>query len=295
LRLPFLFQEFDVESERTSLRILKGLGRFEGREDISAETITSVVLNDGLRARLRSENAVNGEEEIALIRDALLEEMKARAAADANRAQQLQATVEQQEAALGELDARERAKDAEVKRLSTRVAAEESRAKAADERLTAQGLEVAQLKATLGRMEDRKRQRLALFGYFGLLILVILGAGVAAWQADRLLPDGARMIGSMPMKALAAIVFFVAGHLLLEWGANGSERMKRLWPFEQVRRFRIWLWGLVIIGFVVGVCGSLYANWIQKRIDQDPVASSNSRLGPSSATAPVSEGIPEPK
>lgn len=295
LRLPFLFQAFDVESERTSLRILKGLGRFEGRDDISAETITKVILNDGLRARLRSEKTENGEAEITLIRDALLEEQKVRAAADADKAQQLQATVKQQEAALGELDARARAKDEEVRRLSNRVAEEESRAKAADERLTAQGLEVGQLKAALGRMEDGKRQRLALFGYFGLLSLVILAAGVAAWQADRLLPDGARMIGSMPIKALAAVVLFVAGHLLLESGANRNERMKRLWPFEQVRRFRIWLWGLVIVGFVVGVCGNLYANWIQKRIDQDPSASSNSRPEPSSSTAPVSEGVPERK
>ncbi|MGC2518278.1 MAG: hypothetical protein WA373_04130 [Burkholderiales bacterium] len=295
LRLPFLFQEFDVESERTSLRILKGLGRFEGRDDISAETITSVVLNDGLRARLQSENAGNGETEIALIRDALLEEMKARAAAEADKAQQLQATVKQKEAALSELDARERSKDEEVKRLSARVAEEESRAKAADQRLTAQGLEVVQLKVALERIEEGKKQRLALFGYFGLLTFVILVAGVAAWQADRLLPDWARMVGSMPMKALAAIVFFVVGHLLLELGTSGIERMKRLWPFEQVRRFRVWLWGLVIIGFVVGVCGNLYANWIQKQIDQEPSASSSSRSGPSSVPVPRSEGIPERK
>lgn len=295
LRLPFLFQEFDVESERTSLRILKGLGRFEGRDDISAETITSVILNDGLRARLQSEKPGNGETEIALIRDALLEEMKARAAAEADKAKQLQAIVKQKEAALGELDARERSKDEEVKRLSTRVAEEEARAMAADERLTAQGLEVSRLQATLERIEEGEKQRFALFGYFGLLTLVMLVAGVAAWQTDRLFPDWAKMIGAMPIKTLAAILFFVAGHLLLEWVASRNERMIRLWPFEQIRKFRARLWGLVILGFAVGVFGNLYANWIQKQIDQEPSSPANSRPQPPAVSAADSEGKPERK
>ena len=220
LRLPFLFQEFDAESERTSLRILKGLGRFEGRDDISAATITSVILNDGLRARLQSVKAENGEAEIALIRDALVEEMKARAAAEADKAQQLQDVVNQKEAAIGVLDARERSKDEEVKRLIARVAEEESRANAADQRLTAQGAEIAELRAHLERIEEDKKQRFALFRYFGLLTLVILVAGVAAWQTDRLFPDWAKMIGSMPIKVLAAILVFVVGLRFGIWGSH---------------------------------------------------------------------------
>lgn len=292
LRLPFLFQEFDVESERTSLRILKGLGRFEGRDDISAETITSVILNDGLRARLQSEKVENGEAEIALIRDALLEEMQARAAAEA---QQLQNIVNQQEADLSELDASERSKDAEVKRLITRVAEEESRAKAADQRLTAQGAEIAELKAHLERIEEGKKQRFALFGYFGLLTLVMLVAGVAAWQINRLFPAWAKIIGPIPIKGLGAVSVFVFGHLLLEWRARRNHRMTQLWPFKQIRRFRKRLWALVIVSFVLGVIGNLYANRIQKQIDHEPSAPSNSGPGPSAVPAADSEGKPERK
>lgn len=131
MRLPFLFQEFDAEGERTSLRILKGLGRFEGRNDISAQTITSVILNDGLRARLQSNRTEDGEAEIALIRDALVEEMKAHAAAEADKAQQLQAIVNEKEAALNALD---RSKEEEVNGLTEKIAAEKARTKAADER-----------------------------------------------------------------------------------------------------------------------------------------------------------------
>lgn len=295
LRLPFLFQEFDVESERTSLRILKGLGRFEGRDDISVETITSVMLNDGLRARLHSENAENGDAEVALIRDALLEEMKARTAAETNKAQQLQSIVKQKDAALGVLDARERSKDEEVKKLIARVAEEESRAKVSDEILAAQGAEVAQLKVDLKRIEDSKQQLFALFRYLALLAAVILAAGVAAWKTDKLFPVWATMIGPIPIKALAAIVVFVGGHLLLEWAAGRNGRMTRLWPFEQIRKFRTGLWTLVILGFSIGVAGNLYANWIQKKIDQEPNSSSSSIPPPPTAPAAVSEGTTERK
>lgn len=295
LRLPFLFQEFDVEAERTSLRILKGLGRFEGRDDISTETITSVILNEGLRARLQSKKGEDGEAEIAFIRDALVEEMKARAAAEADKLQQLQTLVNEKEAALNALGARERSKDAEVNTLNKKIAEEEVRAKAADERLTAQGTKIEELEAHLKRTEEHNEQRGALFRYLWLLAFVILAAGVAAWQTDRLLPDWTKMIGAMPINALAAILVFIAGHLLLEWVANKNERMTRLWPFEQVRRFRAWLWGLVILGFALGVFGNLYANWIQKQIDQEPSAAADSRSGPSSVPPPASEGKSERK
>lgn len=290
LRLPFLFQEFDVESERTSLRILKGLGRFEGRDDISVETITSIVLNDGLRARLQSESE-NGETETSLIRDALLEEMRARAEAEADKAKQLEAAVKEKEVALSELDARERSKDDEVKRLSERVAEEELRAKAADERLTAQELEVTQLKTSLEQFEEGKRSRAALLRYFGLLTPVIVMTGIAGWQADRFFSDWAKVIGSIPIKVLSATLVFVAGHLVLEALARNNESMTTLWPFKQIRRFRKWLWGIVILVFALGVFGNLYANWIQKQIDQKPSATSSPHSGDSSAPAPGAEGI----
>jgi hypothetical protein len=218
--------------------------------------------------------------------------MQARAAAEA---QQLQNIVNQQEAALSELDASERSKDAEVKRLITRVAEEESRAKAADQRLTAQGAEIVELKAHLERIEEGKKQRFALFSYFGLLTLVMLVAGVAAWQVDRLFPVWAKIIGPIPIKGLGAVSVFVFGHLLLEWRARRNNRMTQLWPFKQIRRFRKRLWVLVIVSFVLGVIGNLYANRIQKQIDQEPSAPSNSGPGPSAVPAADSEGKPERK
>lgn len=295
MRLPFLFQEFDAEAERTSLRILKGLGRFEGRDDISAQTITSVILNEGLRARLQAKKTDDGETEIALIRDALVEEMRERAAAAADKTQQLQEIVTQKEAALAELDARERSKDVEVRRLTTQVIADESRAKAADQRLTVQGTEIAELKANLARMEERKKQRVVRLVYFGQLILVVLVAGIAAWQIDRLFPTFANIVGLIPIKGLAGLIVFITGHLLLEWVAIRNSRMPGIWLFEQIRRLRRWAWTVVIVGFGYGVICNVYANWVQKQIDREPGAMSNSVPGPLTVPAPFPEGKPERK
>ncbi len=271
--VPFLFQKLDTEGERTSLRILKGLGRFEGRDDISTQTITSIILNDGLRDRLQSNKTEDGEAESVLIRDALVEEMKARAAAEVDKTHQLQTIVNEKEAALNALD---RSKEVEVNILNEKIAVEGTRAKAADERLTAQGAEIEVLKAHLNRIEEEKKQRSALSNYFLLLTLVLLVSGVAAWQANRLFPDWAKLIGANPFRGLVGVLVFIVGHLLLECWARRNQWMARLWPLKQIRRFRKWLWALVVVSLVLGVIGNLYANRMQKQIDLEPSTSSSS-------------------
>ena len=93
MRLPFLFHEFDTEAERTSLRILEGIGRFEGSDQFSEETISQVMLNEGLRARINSEE--NGiANSVDPIQDALLEELSTRAMDEANHAQEVNNILE---------------------------------------------------------------------------------------------------------------------------------------------------------------------------------------------------------
>ena len=259
MRLPFLFQEFDAEGERTSLRILKGLGRFEGRDDITVQTITSVILNDGLRARIQSKKTEDGESEIALIRDALIEEMK--------------------ECAAGEAD-----------RLNKKIVEEKARGNSADERSAALDAKILELNAHVEKIIEENKQRSTLFRYIGLLTLVKLATGISAWQADRLFPDWTKFTGSILIKLLTAILVFVVGHLLLEWFASKDGRMARLWPFEQIRKFRGWLWGLVLISFVLGVFGNLYANWIQKKIDQGRSTPATSASEPTAVHGQGSEG-----
>lgn len=72
IRLPFLFHEFDQESERITIRILEALGRFENAGDLSQETVTSVLLNNALRQKLKVEEDV--QKQVELVREALIEE-----------------------------------------------------------------------------------------------------------------------------------------------------------------------------------------------------------------------------
>lgn len=87
MRLPFLFQEFDAEAEQTTLKILRGLGRFSVGDEVSEETITQVVLNDSLRTKL-SGDVVDDQDETELIRDALVEEMKSQLASEKENARE---------------------------------------------------------------------------------------------------------------------------------------------------------------------------------------------------------------
>jgi len=259
-------KEFDVDAERTSLKILKGLGRFEGSNEISEQTITNVILNEGLRSRLKSDQPE--EAEIALIRDALVEEVKAQAAEEANKSQQLQNRVRESDAALLALDAKMKAKDEEIAELKTKVDKEETGSKAVHKQLEAQSDEIIELKSKWQRMEESKKQRRSLFGYFGLLVVVILVAVLAALLVDVLLPQFAKIIGKWPIRLLGGILIFVVGHLVLECCVKGKERMTKLWPFKQILKFRKRLWTIVILVFLVGVLGNLYANHIQKNLDK---------------------------
>ena len=72
MRLPFLFHEFDPNTEKVTIRILEALGRFANVGDLSKETITSILMKDVLRQKLSAESDV--KKQVELIREALIEE-----------------------------------------------------------------------------------------------------------------------------------------------------------------------------------------------------------------------------
>jgi hypothetical protein len=277
LRLPFLFQEFDAEAERTSLRILKGIGRFEGSEHLPEEAITDVVLNEGLRARIKSEQ--NEEAETALIRDALLDEMKARADAESKRAQQLDDRIKHRDVKLSALDIETKGKDQEIEQLKTRVAEEETKARHAEGRIQSQGQEIIELKAKWQRQEDAGRRGRALVRYLTLLFTVVAATFGAAWWIAGLMSSLLSLIGVGATRALVGVVTFVLCHLCLEWWVGRREPMKQLWPFQQISRFRAWLWYLVLLGFVGGVIANLVANRIEQNIDKQKASPTVAPMG----------------
>lgn len=277
LRLPFLFQEFDVEAERTTLKILRGLGRFDGSSEMSEATISNVILNDGLRARLAS--AESGDAEIALIRDALLEESNKRFEAERDRAQQLESTIKGKDATLSALDEEKRAKEQEIEKLRTELNEKQSLVVSAGQQNESQAAMIAELKA---KSEGRE----ALLKYLVLLFAIVLASGMVGWLFSILLPQFTRVVGQLPTILIFSVIAFIAGHLGLERWFRQTPVMHRLWPFERVKQFRQWLWSLVVLGFLLGVVGNLVANIIQKNIDGEQPATP-SPVGP--RESPVSK------
>ena len=72
LRLPFMFYGFDPGKEAASMRILKALSRFDHIGELKTEAIRDIVLSDAVRSK--TGEATSEEEEIEIIRDALLAE-----------------------------------------------------------------------------------------------------------------------------------------------------------------------------------------------------------------------------
>jgi hypothetical protein len=119
-----------------------------------------------------------------------------------------------------------------------------------------------------------REKRLALSAYLGCLVVVIAVSAVSAWKAAKLFPWYAKILGSLPTSGLVAIITFLLGHLILEISICRRPGISSLWPVRQVKRFSRLLWTVVILGFVVGVGGNIYANRIQKNIDAEkPVPS----------------------
>ncbi len=284
LRLPFLFQDFDVEGEKTSLKILKGIGRFEGSEGLSQETITQVMLNDGLRTRLQAEQSEEGE--VALIRDALVEEIRLRAEAEANKAIALQAELEKRDFDIAILAEQKRTAEVEINRAKKDKDEADAAARLA---LASQKDELGAMEGRLRAMEDADRERIqtetirgiaraksgALWLYVVLLAGVVVVANSVAWWLVRWVPELTSVIGIYAARTLIGVVVFILFHLTLELSIGRKEPMSALWPFKQVTRFRGWLWSLVILGFVLGVFGNLVANRIQRDIDRQGAAQPN--------------------
>jgi len=84
-----------------------------------------------------------------------------------------------------------------------------------------------------------------------------------------LLPQFTRIVGQASSISIFAVLSFVSGHLLLEILLRTSPVMNGIWPFVQVKRFRGWLWSIVVLSFLAGIIGNLVANYIQNKIDHD--------------------------
>jgi len=264
LRLPFLFQEFDAEAEKTSIKILKGLGRFEIGTQIPEETLTQVILNDELRARLKTDHTE--EEEIQLVRDALVEELKNKLDSESTRVDQLVMESKQREAKLSASQLEARTKDETLDSLRQTIAEEKAKSGTLTETITNQGREIELLKANWQIAEAEAKRRRTQTQYISILGGLLVVSAIVSWQSSKFLPLVA-IIGLSSTRIAVGVLIFILCHVLLEIWASRNKTMAELRTFKQVMRFRKWLWSLVILAIIVGVIGNLVSNRIQKRLD----------------------------
>lgn len=310
IRLPFLFQEFDAEGQRTSMKILQGMGRFGLSKDATEETVTRVLVNESLRSRLARDPSP--EEEIEMIKDALVEEMKDRLDAEAGKVNEIRGTLDQKEAELKRVNeekdalakrfeeeknlalaaiakeqaealqkekdehAAERAKlllekheqQRTIDELKRQADAQQSGQAEKDKKLSAHEDAIARLDAQLQSLATSKARNAAMVQY-AIAFLVIVGLSISAsFFGASLLPDVVRILDLLPVQLLIGLVVFVTAHLVLELLVRRNAHIQSLWPFQQMKKFRGRLWGVVFLGFIAGVAVNIYSNRVQKNWDQ---------------------------
>lgn len=83
MQMPFLFEQFDIDDEKATQKILGTLSMYENIDELGEETILTILGNKVLRAKLGESQDTRGE--VALIRDAIVEHLaeKTREADDA--------------------------------------------------------------------------------------------------------------------------------------------------------------------------------------------------------------------
>jgi Fe2+ transport system protein B len=229
LRLPFFFQDFDAEGEKTSIKILKGMGRFDGHKELSQDTITRVMLNSGLRARLQ-EGTAEEKAEIELIRDALLEakeqEKKSLQEEIIKKGDSL-AALALQKKRIEEENVRTKKQKEEAEEAAEEAALTASQAKAEAKAAHEKNLK---LKTELSEAKDnyRKKWRIVVCGIFTLVgILIWWFSPIQDWAWFQRHPH---MLGLQ-----------IAAHLLipaLAWIIFGRER-------------RFWVFGGIVIGVLL--------------------------------------------
>lgn len=74
LRFPFLFTEFDADTELTTIRIIEQLSRYESIDDLKEETVTSILFNQALRQKIQKTD--DKSKDTILVKDAIIEEIK---------------------------------------------------------------------------------------------------------------------------------------------------------------------------------------------------------------------------
>jgi hypothetical protein len=254
MREPLLFLDFDRDAERVTTAILGALSRFENVDDMSQATMFKVLSNNALRSRIETGESRNVDQNVVLVREAIIEET-------ANLERQKEALEEQNRA----LDA---ARDTEVREKESEL--EEIQRRLSDSTRTAAGLqsELTGMREELGRAQDdrssmteelrqqrerlenaetgrenaaeraRQLRRMAVISLVSLLVLFGIAAAIASVLQSRF------NVAAVAWATTLTIAFF-AWLLVVEVAIERSSH------FQGLRTHRSIRWGRRIVGGLI--------------------------------------------
>jgi hypothetical protein len=240
LRESVLFLTFDGSTEKTTIRILRTLSRFEGAEEFAKATIFHIATNEALRARM--EQADDDEtEDTSLVESALAEEVREMQSTlekleheKAEKEGQAQEAIQQREASSSLLHAAVKGKEAEIERLSSTIDSLqetlESEREASNSRIDQLAADQETLKSDVARQKQEaadantrtvdRRRLLKLIALIAIIGLVL--TGTAEYVAVLLFSKGALYLATI--SAGVAVFLLVLLGLDTAYGHSGTQK-----------------------------------------------------------------------
>lgn len=264
IKYPIFFYEYDAEAEKTTIRILEVLGRFEGVGDLPKDAITRVLVSEALRQKLAVEH--DADTRIALIRDALIAET------GAMREQFTRAREE-----IDELGRDLAAKDKTILHLQSQLEGRAGRDLAADDALARERERAAALEGRISELERESRERVEgevtrrIRRKFALLWLGL------AWPLAASLVVGATFVfaylgrnglitrwtfWSATVASWTAVLLVWAWQIARTGAANPPVAN---WPlFSRFLRFKTWLF-TTLWALLLAAAGNAFHEWFKQR------------------------------
>lgn len=223
---PLLFQEFDPEMERATIRILKTMARFEDVGDLPTEILDQVLVNEALRQRMSSEGDTGTQTE--LVREAFIQE--------ATRLEEELKTAAD-----------------EAKEKESQIVEQEQQIRDQDQTIETEKQRVTELEQRLEEKVDlelkRKERSKFVLGWIVLptVAVLLLGAGMS-YVLDKWLGWG------FWKPAIASWgVLLIVGMWLTDRKGSSNPVIAEHPLFKGFHGFKNWFFGTIVVGVLVAL------------------------------------------
>jgi hypothetical protein len=242
LCLPFISQDLDSEDEKTTLKILKGIGRFERSNEFQEDTIAHVVFSEGLRSRLRT--AHSDDEEKQLIRDAIIEELKLRADEEKRRAENSEKELHRKNEKIAELSKQTALIHQQYERERKIREEAESSAKKSGEIYDSKIFEMSKRVTELendriirdkkdNEEKQTKERRKSRNIYLACLFIIILASFFNGWRLYHIFSKYvSSFIVSLSISIFISVILFILLHWVLEISIGKKYNFSGLFSFK---------------------------------------------------------------